>query len=280
MKHDKLFDHYNRTKGGYIFKTRKCPIINKFIIPEVGERLKIKFSTLISLVKSSVSFDKTVIQRIKEIINNFDFSRNFSIGEDSKSSPSWNGETLKSQGIETIVLSNASNAKSETIVNKKTNKTRFLYYGSELVLNETSRINLYSHYNAADLSMLEDWAEISKRNIDILKKSYTSLRVPMKVSGENVYIKDTLLLSSAAASSLSAVGAAHKLYKKALSKKEQENMNVLFKENPEKFKDYAMTDSLITLIHALFMNDFVFNLGYISFPSTLGSIATKYLQNQ
>ncbi|KAG0632607.1 hypothetical protein HOY80DRAFT_1069396 [Tuber brumale] len=41
-----------------------------------------------------------------------------------------------------------------------------------------------------------------------------------------------------------------------------------------------MNDSLITLIHSLFMCDFVFSLGDTKMPLTLGSICSKYLKNK
>jgi hypothetical protein len=57
-------------------------------------------------------------------------------------------------------------------------------------------------------------------------------------------------------------------------------MDVLLAENPGLFKRYAMQDSLITLIHGLFMNDFAFSLGSKTLPVTLGSLATKYVKNK
>ncbi|KAG0632617.1 hypothetical protein HOY80DRAFT_1067559 [Tuber brumale] len=51
--------------------------------------------------------------------------------------------------------------------------------------------------------MLKDWESISFKNIDILKKSFASITSPLlKVDDIPVYIRDTLSLSSAAASSL------------------------------------------------------------------------------
>jgi hypothetical protein len=76
-----------------------------------------------------------------------------------------------------------------------------------------TNIYLIAHYNAADLTMLEDWQEVSYKNIDILKKCYSSLVKPIQRLGHNIYVRDTILLSSAAASSLKAVGQAHGLKK-------------------------------------------------------------------
>jgi hypothetical protein len=57
-------------------------------------------------------------------------------------------------------------------------------------------------------------------------------------------------------------------------------MDILLKDNPVLFKQYAMQDSLITLVHGLFMNDFAFNLGNQNLPNTLGSLAVTYLKNK
>jgi hypothetical protein len=97
---------------------------------------------------------------------------------------------------------------------------------------------------------------------------------------QDVFIRDTLLLSSAAASSLKAVGQAHGLKKIEIDEKWKTMMDVLLAENPKLFEEYAMQDSLITLIHGLFMNDFAFNLGQHKLPVTLGSLASNYIKNK
>ncbi|RPA88547.1 hypothetical protein L873DRAFT_1915253 [Choiromyces venosus 120613-1] len=57
-------------------------------------------------------------------------------------------------------------------------------------------------------------------------------------------------------------------------------MDKLLIENPDLFKNYAMQDSLITLIHGLFMNDFNFRLGSPTLPNTLGSISSLYINKK
>jgi len=143
------------------------------------------------------------------------------------------------------------------------------------------RIYLTAHFNAADLTLLKDWNSISERNIDLLKKSYVSITSPLMTFADiPVYIRDSLLLSSAAASSLEKVGLGHKMQKIPLDKSYLSNMKLLLNENPEKFKEYGMYDSLITLIHMLFMSDFMFRLGDVRVPLTLGAISAKYLKNK
>src|SRR5207237_4855621 len=146
-----------------------------------------------------------------------------------------------------------------------------------------SKIYLLCHYNAADLSMLEDWmgeTGVSYKNIDIIQKSFVSLYRSMKALGCQIFIRDTILLSSAAARSLEKVAAPHKLKKNDVSLDYKQDMRKLLKDNCNLFKDYAMQDSLITLIHGMFMNDFNFKLGSISLLVTLGSIANTYIKNK
>jgi hypothetical protein len=128
--------------------------------------------------------------------------------------------------------------------------------------------------------MLDDWSEISKRNVDIIKKSYCSIKTPLKCLNTKVYIRDTILLSSAAASTLKAIGFSHGLNKVEIPETYKSKMDVLLRKDYNLFKEYAMQDSLITLIHALFMNDFAFRLGLSKLPSTLGNLATAYLRNK
>jgi len=148
-------------------------------------------------------------------------------------------------------------------------------------INVNRRIYLAAHYNAADLTMIQDWKNVSLRNIDIAKKCFTSLSLPMKYKGlEKVYLRDTILLTSATAKSLEAIAFAYKLNKVDVSQYYKENMHLLYKENYDLFKKYAMTDSIITLVHTLFINDFAFKLGSLSIPNTLGTLSSKYIKNK
>lgn len=151
---------------------------------------------------------------------------------------------------------------------------------TKVIINVNRRIYLAAHYNAADLSMLEDWKDVSHRNVDISKKCFTSLSTPIKCKKEKVYLRDTILLASATAKSLEAIAYAYNLKKVDVSQFYKENMDVLLEENPELFKEYAMTDSIITLVHALFINDFSFKLGSLNLPNTLGTLSSKYIKNK
>ena len=153
--------------------------------------------------------------------------------------------------------------------------------GDEVSINIRRKIFLAAHYNAADFTLLSDWNSVSYKNIDILKRGYSSLAKAVVYNGkEKVYLRDTIALVSATAKSLEAVAYAYKLKKVDVSQYYKENMDMLLKENPELFKEYAMTDSLITLIHMLFINDFSFRLGSINIPNTLGTLSSRYIKNK
>jgi len=152
----------------------------------------------------------------------------------------------------------------------------------KIPLNFNRRFYLTSHYNTADLTLLEDWKDVSLKNIDIVKKCFTSLSLPVvcKDTKEKVFIRDTLLLASASARSLGALAFSYGLQKVSLETRYVEDMSLLLKENYELFKEYAMTDSLITLIHTLFINDFSFKLGSLTIPNTLGTLSSTYIKNK
>jgi hypothetical protein len=281
---DENIDNIFSTEKECRFQFSKHPIVNKFVIPKLGETLKIKFETLIKLINNSIdkNLEKEQDKIIKLIhsLNYTDFDKDNNIL--SKITDSWNAKTLEQKPVETIILSNNEN--NEILKDNKLQKVTTIQVANYktfdvtcLKINLNKKIFLYSHYNAADLSMLENWKKIKLNNIDILKKSFTSLVKPIKLLGESIFIKDTLLLASAVAGTLKQVGLAHGLKKLDLEEKYKSNMEILFNKDIELFKEYAMRDSLITIIHALFINDFAFRLGSNTNPSTLGSLANKYI---
>src|SRR5207302_1207120 len=177
---------------------------------------------------------------------------------------------------ETVTLSNEDNKLAKKLP-KLLGSCR-LENGLRVSFNRSTY--LLGHYNAADFSMLSDWNEMKIKNIDILKKGFISLTKPMDILNRRVIIRDTVLLSSAAAGTLEAIGKSHFIDKVDVSLAQKSDMEKLYKEAFNLFRSYAMTDSLITLIHGLFINDFAFRLGSTKLPVTLGSLANKYLNEK
>jgi len=275
IHNDSNIDNICRNEFGYSFSFTKKPIVNKIILPLEKEDLKISLQTLVVNINNSINLDEDVeklLTRLNAIYTLRDYNDNY-----SKETPSWNSKTMKTLKPEIIFLSNEENSQEYPNFKKDTKRLLNTIHLPLPVLI-TKNINVYGHYNSADFSMLENWDKIKIKNIDLLKKSYISLKAPINILNEKVFIKDTSLLASAVANNLNTVGKAHGLNKVEIPKYFiQGRMHELLKTNTKLFLDYAIQDSLITLIHALFMNDFAFKLGSNIAPNTLGSLATKYL---
>lgn len=139
------------------------------------------------------------------------------------------------------------------------------------------KIVLIGHLNAADLSMMSDFNEINKE-LDIVNKSFVTLKGPIEYHNSSVVIRDTLLLAPGGAKSLSKIGEIYKLNKLELTEMEKTNMSDLFERDERRFKEYAIRDSLITLTHAVWMETFNFSIGGLGIPLTLSSIGTRYVE--
>jgi hypothetical protein len=55
-------------------------------------------------------------------------------------------------------------------------------------------------------------------------------------------------------------------------------MQSFLRRDMVKFVEYAVRDALISLTHALWMEDFNFNLGGLGIPLTLSSIGRRYVK--
>lgn len=144
----------------------------------------------------------------------------------------------------------------------------------------TIRKNNYfiGHHTVADLSMLKDY-EVFKCDLDIVNGSMVTLGKPILINGVNFYLRDTKLLAPGGNKSLKALGF---LYGENKVKIEGwiEKMSELLKENYNLFKDYAVQDAKITLIHALFMEEFAFKFGIIGIPLSLSKISSSFLRTE
>ena len=87
-----------------------------------------------------------------------------------------------------------------------------------------------------------------------------------------------MLLTPASQKKLANIGKLYNFEKIELSEFEINNMDKLLKTNPNKFQEYAMKDSLITLKHALWMEGFYFNINGLGIPTTLSNIGNKFVK--
>ena len=104
------------------------------------------------------------------------------------------------------------------------------------------------------------------------------MKKPIELKGYNVYIRDTMLLASAASQTLQALGEMHGLKKPYLDEKCYLDMELFSREDPEKFREYALNDSLIALYHGLFVSNFAYSFGRSKMVGTLGTLARLCLE--
>jgi len=137
---------------------------------------------------------------------------------------------------------------------------------------------LIGHHTSADLSLLKDF-ESFKTELDLVNKSLITLGKGFRYGNYNVIIRDTMLLAPASQKSLASIGKLYNFEKIELSDFEITHMDFLLANDPVKFKEYAMKDSLITLKHAIWMENFYFKIGGVGIPTTLSNIGNKYVKD-
>lgn len=150
-------------------------------------------------------------------------------------------------------------------------------------LSITTRRNFYiiGHLTQADLSLLSDFTEI-KKHLDIVNKCMVTLgSSDIVIYGHSVIFRDTVLLAPGGKKSLAAIGGMYgdHLKKINLSESQYQNMDALLKEAPSLFKDYALRDSLISLVHAQILEDANFKLNKLGIPLTLSSLGSSNLRH-
>lgn len=161
---------------------------------------------------------------------------------------------------------------------KRLLRTSILLGGSQRQNVIIKRCNYFvAHLTNADLCMFSDFEEL-KEKLNIVQKCYATLGRPLLIDNTDVHIRDTMLLAPAGKRQLSSIGAIHGINKLELSRGEITNMAGLLRENKSKFTDYAVRDAYITLVHANYMEDFMFKLKNVGVPLTLSSLGGKYVK--
>ena len=143
-----------------------------------------------------------------------------------------------------------------------------------------------AHWSRADLSAMEDFAEI-KRCFDGVQRTYTTIRKPYSarvcLNGHSrwlsVVLVDTLLLAPGTSKDLAALGRLYdfpKLYVADYILR----MDQLLADDPQRYEEYAIRDAQISIRHVAEIMRFVsdeLGLSTGKIPVTLGSIAVQYL---
>jgi hypothetical protein len=150
-------------------------------------------------------------------------------------------------------------------------------------ISVTTRRNFYiiGHLTQADMSLLSDFETI-KKDFDIVNKCMVTLgRSNIVLWGHSIVFRDTLLLAPGGKKSLSAIGGMYgeNLQKISLTEEQHQNMDLLLKDDPILFKEYALRDSLISLYHACILEDAHFKLNKLGVPLTLSSLGASNLRH-
>lgn len=167
---------------------------------------------------------------------------------------------------------------------KTRRRTSINLSGTERVIISLVRNNyLCAHYTAADLSMLSDFNEL-KSELAIINKSFVTLGKPLKYESSNIYIRDTILLAHAGKSSLDALGSLYTeegdFSKRVISQDDIEKISKFIDRDRKGFEDYAVQDAVITLKHAISMEQFNFGIQQLGVPTTLASLGQNYVMSE
>jgi hypothetical protein len=149
----------------------------------------------------------------------------------------------------------------------------------DLNINRIKKFYLIAHLTQADLSMLKDFDDF-KEQLTIVNKCFVTLGKPIDHEGYLIHIRDTSLLAPAGKKDLSSLGDLLGVHKLDLSPSELKSMDMLLLNNREKFINYAITDAVITLLYANFMEDELFKCRVFGIPLTLSSLSTANVLNE
>lgn len=149
-------------------------------------------------------------------------------------------------------------------------------------ISVTRNRNYYiiAHLTPADLSLMSDFERV-KEDLSIVNGSFVTLGKPLKYCGRKIHVRDTMLLAPGGSKSLANIG---RLYGDAFNKlkistKDLEDMQGFLQRDKEKFTEYAIRDSLISLIHAVWMEDFNFKIGGFGIPVSLSALGRNYVKS-
>jgi len=199
---------------------------------------------------------------------------------------------LKTDTVFDSVFDSNANSYSSKVEKGETTQMRRIRKGlkfNRFSVYTNNIIYLTAHYNAADLSMLSDF-ENYKQFLNVVNKSFVVINKPIPfkqyittedgqtVKNWNMKISDTILLSPPGCSTLKDVGENYNFNKLELTREEITNMDSLLIDNRPKFKEYAVRDSIITLLHYNTMIDFNFGLESNTPPTTLSQISGRALE--
>lgn len=288
----------------YIFKTTPTASKSGFIKVDNNEY---KLSDLLSVIidKDSItnnSFRSNINDLLKNIIS--DKVINKVTPKDNEDSSNLNKEFTLSDIIQDQNIShlegkflNSKQHKKQTLIREYLRR-KLKNESQEIIsVNNKRTLNLIGFFTAADLSVLKDFNQF-KNDLSILGKSFITISdgIPFKLVDNTVKAKskksegkelwvggikifDCMLLAPDGHRNLNSIGEIYNIPKLVLTQNEIENMDILWATDPNKFINYSVRDSLIPLVHAQKMSDFLFTLGNPYIPMTSTQLSAQYLKN-
>ena len=93
-------------------------------------------------------------------------------------------------------------------------------------------------------------------------------------------MRDTMLLAPGGSKGLAKIGSMYPGFSKLqISKEDLENMQGYLFRDKEGFVEYALRDAVITVVHAMWMEEFNFRIGGSGVPISLSSIGRRYVKS-
>ena len=125
--------------------------------------------------------------------------------------------------------------------------------------------------------MLKDFKDF-RDNLTIVQKNFITLK-SMAIQGVNVSIRDAVLLVPPKFS-LDKIG---KMYGGDLTKADlpsgvKSRMREFLNTHYEEFKDYALRDAVVTLVHGVVMTEYNNQLDSVGMPLTVSSLTGKVIK--
>jgi hypothetical protein len=267
-------------KDQIVFALPRTPILKKVLYPDENPQFVYSFENLVKT--SNLLANSSLIESYSNFILELKSAMPSLQSQAEKEKENSFGGDLRS--INSSLSSPLGTTKVESEIIKSRQRTTYKigsYLGEsdpteKLSVSRVKNNYFCSHLTNADLSILTDFTTL-KENLDIIQKSFVTLGKPLQIDNSSVYIRDTMLLAPAGNRSLESLGKLYSCKKLDISLEEKENMDMLLKGDRKRFEEYAQQDAVITLKHALAMEDFNIQLKHIGVPITLSSLGRKYV---
>jgi len=283
LKSDSSLKYFIKNDDYIIFKLSLTPerLSIKYIESDGYSMEKLLFDVTLLSIQDIIKYKESIVDVITHYLSEpLSGIKSFSFNFINELSTNISDEINNNNNNDNN--NNYNNNNNESIINLVKKQKRLSR--SYLNLKNGVRISISYYFNnvvighntTADLSILTDFDKF-KGELDIVNKCLITLGKGIKYNNANLIIRDTMLLAPAAHKSLSSIAKLYDCDKISLTDYEISHMDLLLKNNKAKFQEYALNDSVITLKHAIWMEDFHFKVLGTGVPTTLSNLGNKYV---